>query len=212
MLRRIYLFFKSLLTLLWPAAKAASVEDSAEAPGIEFAQEGAFFDMVGSFIVASASCPAIFNEDNPMNLRADHYIAVEGKVVLGRHLRPLEVFAQVHRGHFTMGKYLETCCCMLANTAYESVKEENDHSPPFEFLRHVRNASSHGNRFSFATHEPARPAVWRTASFDHTAKGAANPLQGKKCFGEVLGNADIIDLLWDIEQWIKTKRASVDAA
>ena len=176
-----------------------------EAPGIEFKQEGPFYDMVASFMVATASCPAIFNRDNPMNLTEDHFIAIEGIVVPGRHIRPMQAFAQVHAGHFTMGKYLETCCSMLANTAYESVKDQNDHSPEFEFFRHVRNAASHRNRFAFTPREPARPASWRSAVFDHTTLGDMNPQQGKKCFGEVLGVIDIVDLLWDIEQKVALK-------
>ena len=89
---------------------------------------------------------------------------------------------------------------MLANTAYESVKDRNDHSPQFEFFRHVRNASSHLNHFNFAPHEPRRPAAWRGFVIDHTLKGTANPLNRQGCFGNILGAGDIFPLLWDIEQ------------
>ncbi len=88
---------------------------------------------------------------------------------------------------------------MLANTAYESVKDHNDQSPEFEFFRHVRNASSHRNFFYFTRNEPARAAAWRGFALDVVAKGDTNPLFGTPCFGPVLGPADLIDLLADIE-------------
>jgi hypothetical protein len=89
---------------------------------------------------------------------------------------------------------------MLANAAYEAVKELNDHSPEFEFLRHLRNAASHGNVISLASIEPRRPAHWRGQGFDHRVKGNSNPLNGKLCFGYLIGPADLLWLLWDIEK------------
>ena len=88
---------------------------------------------------------------------------------------------------------------MLANTAYESVKQYNDGSEIFEFFRHLRNASSHLNVFQFNHKEPANPANWRGAIFDKTLKGENNPLHGKPCFGHFIGVADLLDLLMDIE-------------
>jgi hypothetical protein len=91
---------------------------------------------------------------------------------------------------------------MLANTAYEAVKDRNDRSPEFEFFRHVRNASSHRNQFCFRSDEPSRSAAWRTVAIDHSRQGSDNPLQGAQCFGAYLDVADLLDLLWDIEQRI----------
>lgn len=120
---------------------------------VQFKQGLPFYDMVASFMVALASCPAIFNADNPMGLREDHYTVIEGLLVPGRHFRPLEIFNQVQGQHFTMGQYLTTCCCMVVNSAYEAVKNKNDQSEDFEFFRHIRNAalpwqplSLHGTR------------------------------------------------------------------
>ena len=169
---------------------------------LEFRQGMPFFDMVGSFLIAIAGSPSILNEDNPMKLEEEHYIAIPGIVVAGRHIRPCEVHEQVVKGHISQGRFLKSCCAMLANTAYESVKEKNDHSPEFEFFRHVRHASSHGNRFQFHPKEPARPAEWRGVKIDHLRKGTDNPLHNVECFGNIIGAADIIDLLWDIEKKI----------
>lgn len=89
---------------------------------------------------------------------------------------------------------------MLADAAYEAVKDFDDRSPLFEFSRHVRNAGSHGNRFNFRPKEPTSPAAWRGVKLDHTLKGTANPLYGSPCFGCYLGLVDIFELLWDVEQ------------
>jgi hypothetical protein len=89
---------------------------------------------------------------------------------------------------------------MLANTAYEAVKDLNDKSPEFEFLRHIRNAGSHQNKFNFFPKEPSLPAYWKEAIIDHTKKGKDNPLFGTGCFGTYFGVPDIIDLLKEIEE------------
>jgi len=56
--------------------------------------------------------------------------------------------------------------------------------------------------FTFTKNEPSRPAGWRGFTIDHTLKGEANPLHGKQCVGPVLGPADILELLSDIEKKI----------
>lgn len=87
----------------------------------------------------------------------------------------------------------------MIDTAYESVKEYNDHSPEFEFFRHIRNASSHLNKFFFFETEPRRLAPWRGLEIPLNPKGTQNPLHGKYCFGEMLGMSEAIHLLHDID-------------
>ena len=89
---------------------------------------------------------------------------------------------------------------MLANTTYESVKTRDDKSPEFELFRHIRNASSHQNKFNFFASEPSLPTYWKEATIDHNLKGKKNPLYGTKCFGTFFGVPDIIDLLKEIEE------------
>ena len=169
---------------------------------IEFRQGMPFFDMVGSFLIAIAGSPSIINEDNPMGLEEGQYIVVPGIISAGRHIRPREIHDQVVKGHISQGRFLKSCCAMLANTAYETVKDKNDKSPEFEFLRHIRHASSHGNRFHFYKSEPSHPAEWRGVKIDQILQGSANPLHDVECFGNFIGAADIIDLLSDIEKKI----------
>lgn len=169
---------------------------------IEFREGLPFYDMVSSFMVALAACPAIFNKDNPMNLMEGHYIAVKGILVEGRHFRPYETYQTAQEGKISKEKFLKSCCCMLANTSYESVKDKRDLSPEFEFFRHIRNASSHQNNFHFLAHEPSSPACWRGVIIDHSLKGESNPLHGTECFGTFMEIADLMDLLKDIEKKI----------
>ena len=150
--------------------------------------------------MALAGSPALFNTENPMNVKDDHYIALQGIATEGMHIRPSDVRKQIQNGHISQSKYLATCCAMLANTAYESVKDANDQSPEFEFFRHVRNASSHSNKFIFNNDEPRLAAKWRNLKLDENQKGKANPLHAARCFGQYLGISDILRLLWDIEQ------------
>lgn len=64
-----------------------------------------------------------------------------------------------------------------------------NHSPEFEFFRHIRNAISHGNRFTFSQHEPSRPASFKGKVIDHS-------LQGTECvLFTFIGIGDILDLL-----------------
>ena len=166
---------------------------------IQFDKGKPFYDMVANFMVALSSAPAIFNAGNPMNYQKDQYIAINGVQVEGKHLFPMEVYEQAQAGHTTLPLFLGHSCMMLANLAYESVKHQSDHSPEFEFFRHVRNASSHKNQFTFTAQEPRRPAAWRSAVLEHTRKGSMNPLQDQQCFGPLLGPADVLQLLSDIE-------------
>lgn len=171
---------------------------------MQFDKGKPFFDMVGTFLVSLSTCPAVFDGGNPMKYDKSQYITIGGVQGNGKHLYPLEIYEQAQANHITMPVYLLSCCMMLANTAYESVKEQNDHSLEFEFFRHVRNASSHKNVFTFHPHEPARRAQWRGAIIDHERKGNTNPMHGQPCFGPLLGPADLIDLLAEIEKKIDT--------
>ena len=166
---------------------------------VQFEKGGPFYDMVANFMVAMSAMPAVFNPGNPMNFQKGQYIAINGVHVEGKHLFPIEVYEQAQAGYTTMPFFLGHTCMAVASLAYESVKHLNDHTVEFEFFRHVRNASAHKNQFTFTAEEPRRPAAWRTAVLDHSVKGNANPLQGQRCFGPLLGPADLIQLLADIE-------------
>ncbi|MBS0377225.1 MAG: hypothetical protein JSS29_01965 [Proteobacteria bacterium] len=152
--------------------------------------------------MAIAGLPSIIDPSNPLKWSADDRIMLSGVLTPDREISPFEVHQEAVRGHLAHDSYCTSLCVMLANTAYAVAEEYQDHSPAFEFFRHVRNASSHGNVFNFSSREPCTAAAWRTARIDDAKKGKSNPLYGKGCFGEFLGFVDILELLWDIEQLI----------
>jgi hypothetical protein len=114
-------------------------------------------------------------------------------------MAPHSLRARAERGDINSSDHIVSCCIMLANTAYESVKYFNDGSETFEFFRHIRNASSHLNTFQFIHKEPVKPARWCKAVIEDELKGENNPLYGQRCFGNYLGVSDILRLLIDVE-------------
>lgn len=165
----------------------------------KFTKDGYFYDIVGSFQTAFLGFTA-FRSSNPIGFMPNDVIKMEGNAVSPLLLHPHRLLRQINANHLDQPRHFASLTCMLINTAYESVKEKNDHSPEFEFFRHLRNAASHKNCFNFYPHEPSRPAHWRGFSIDSSLKGQANPLFGKTCFMGYLGGADAVYLLWDIEQ------------
>lgn len=172
---------------------------------LAFDETGPFYPMMTAFIVAISGLPSIFEPSNPMGFTSDQAVFVEGKVHKELNYRLLSVHQMATGGKFSSIGITTSLTQMLVNTAYESVKGQNDNSLEFEFFRHIRNACSHGNRFNFFAHQPGRPAAWRTKTINHTLKGMHNPLHGAACWGNYLASADAILLLWDIEQKLAGK-------
>lgn len=166
---------------------------------ISFKQGLPFYEMVMSFMTSLSTVSFILNNEKLIELKEKDYVSMEGKWVKPRHFYPQDVVTNIKSGKF-MFTYINSCCGMLANTAYEAVKEKNDKSPEFELFRHIRNASSHQNKFNFFPKEPSSPAYWNEAKIDHNKKGKDNPLYGTECFGTYFGVPDIIDLLKEIEE------------
>lgn len=168
----------------------------------EFNKELFFYDLVASFSISLCGCPVIFEEDLNIYHSANQVLSFPGAFAESKHMVPFRLKQQASKGELNKSKHIASCCMMLANTAYESVKDFNDGSEIFEFFRHIRNASSHLNRFQFNHKEPAHPAKWRGAIIDEKQKGENNLLFGQPCFGRFIGVADILELLMDIERKI----------
>ena len=167
-----------------------------------FKKDLPFYEMVSSFMVAVSGSPAVFLPDNPMNFQPNETIELTGVVYPSMSIKPHQIHRNAVDGFISTDSFKYSLCMMLANHAYEAVKDENDSSPEFELFRHIRNASSHNNRFNFIDSEPARPASWRGLRIDNTNKGKNNLLYGQACFGDFMGISDLVLLLWDIEQII----------
>ncbi len=168
----------------------------------EFNKELFFYDLVASFSISLCGCPVIFEKDLNLYHSTSQILSFPGAFADSKHMVPYRLRQQAEKGEINKSKHIASCCMMLANTAYESVKQYNDGSEVFEFFRHIRNASSHLNIFQFNHKEPAHPAKWRGAVIEHQLKGEKNTLFGKPCFGHFIGVADILDLLMDVEKQI----------
>lgn len=99
-----------------------------------------------------------------------------------------------------LGSHLMLSAGSVLVLAHEMCKHKSAHNtgPLWEFLRHCRNAAGHGGKFNFLHGEPRRPANWGAVEI-------VSGLQGSQLFkgadGQgLLGPADPIFLLWDIEQ------------
>ncbi len=169
---------------------------------IVFKQNGFFYDMVNSFVVAIAGLEAIFNKSNTMQYKEKEVHVYEGKIHKELRIEPYSLHRIAIEGKITTPHIVNNLCCMLINTAYESVKEKNDNSEIFEFFFHLRNAASHNNKFFFKKSQPKWPAKWRGEEINSTLKGEKNPFFNRQCFGDFFAIADAILLLWDIEQKI----------
>ena len=108
------------------------------------------------------------------------------------------LFAAQH--NTTLKQITDSLNCLVANIAYERIKNRNINSQIIEVLRHVRNASSHGNRFNFYKNEPCKTVEWRNIKIDEKEKGSRNPLHGTKCFGNLIYTGDLFCLLIEIEK------------
>lgn len=174
-----------------------------------FQSDKPFYPMVTTFFSSIAGLQAFVDPSNPLNIKPNQRLPIQGKVHRQFSISVYELF-QHHRGvHISSSQLTASLCCMLVNTAYESVKEliteKNNGSPTLEFFRHIRNAASHGNKFWFHTDQPKYCAMWRGKSIDYLQKGDANPLQKTVCFFDFVGPADVVLLLWDVEQILNTR-------
>ena len=181
-------------------SKTKSVDSGIEC--IEFRKDLYFFNLVSCFSVSLCGSPVIFDKRIEMFLPPDRSLSFPGRFVPDKLMAPHSLRARADRGDINSSDHIVSCCIMLANTAYESVRHFNDGSETFEFFRHIRNASSHLNTFQFIHKEPVNPARWRNAVIEHHLKGENNPLYGHSCFGLFLGVSDILELLIDVEQII----------
>jgi len=167
---------------------------------IDFKKTSPFYRMVSSFMVAVAGSPAVFREDNPMNFQPGQTIELTGVVYRDRSFEPYQIHRNALDGHISSDDFKYSLCMMLANQAYEALKDRSTKSPDWELFRHIRNASSHDNRFTFKDREPSRPAHWRSLAIDDAKKGKNNPLYGTICFGGFMGINDLLLLLWDVDK------------
>ena len=124
----------------------------------QFDPDGPFYQMVSTF-TASLQGFEVFDVSNPMRYKPNDEIKIEGLIEKEVRYSALKLFENVQQGYVSQKELIAHLCCMLTNTAYESVKDMNDESKIFEFFFHIRNASSHGNKFFFRYNMYIYPAL-----------------------------------------------------
>lgn len=91
---------------------------------------------------------------------------------------------------------------MLVQTAFINIGDELsrngyfDKAPVLEFIRHIRNALGHGNKFHFLGKEPSRAAELR-------GRALSKQLNGQQVFFDFMALGDAFDLLEDAEVHLK---------
>jgi hypothetical protein len=180
--------------------------------GLTFDRDGPFFEYLLTYLCASAGFTPVYDAVGQPTFMAGTlgvFPGFHGNVV---HMDLDEAVRLARNGTTLPQKRAEQLlCCMLVNTAYESLKEADKRklarSPVGQYFRHVRNAASHNNKWHFVAdkrvREPRLPAQWGTFKIDHTKKGKRNPLHGKDCVYGTLHPADLLYLLRDVEDLLK---------
>jgi hypothetical protein len=100
-----------------------------------------------------------------------------------------------HRRNKTFNKaFLRTLFSGLLSYVYDVAKANGlmRQTPEYEFLRHLRNAVSHGNRFTLRKGEPTRPACFGNFRIDRSLNGMENVLFSYVKPGDTM---DLLDLL-----------------
>jgi hypothetical protein len=128
---------------------------------IEFQPYGYFYDMVQSYTIALTGL--LFYHPK-MEAPVNSFVEVQGDNrcvgILSKELGDisisvLEKAAQIKRGDITLSVVINNLTCMLLNTAGEAVKPLLvKNNPSHEFLRHLRNAGSHGGKWTFMGSDP----------------------------------------------------------
>jgi len=169
-------------------------------PTIVFTHDSPFFEMVTSFLAATAGMGHVFKKENPLAPGHDTIAWYRGKVRPDLTIDMGQIHALRLSGDLTADSVVKSLCCMLLCTAYTVADVHNDQSPEFEIFRHLRNAAAHGNYFYFKKDEPRRRAAWGRFVIDDKLKGSFNPLSGVECIGDTISPADVLALLQSIER------------
>jgi hypothetical protein len=165
---------------------------------------GAFYHFVLTYLVASAGLTPVYDANNYPAFMSGVAGVFPGKASVDARADLAECVKLARDGTLPQPQAEISLCCMLANSAYESVEKRHKDrlkgNPVFEFFRHTRNAASHRNAWHFSPREPSARAEWHRIIIDDSRKGNLNPLQNVSCFYGTLQPADLLYLLRDVER------------
>jgi len=167
-------------------------------PAIAFSNDGPFFPMVATFMLATTGLGPLYQADNPLRLSQRDSVSYHG--ILEPQLDvDLEQIREMTE-HLDLGRAVQQLCGMLIISTHAVAADLVRHMstlqalPEMEFFRHVRNACAHGNRFKFVSAEPRRLATWRGLTLTRVTHHNA------VCIGHLINAADLLLLLADIER------------
>ena len=164
---------------------------------------GPFYPYILTHLVASAGLTPVYEATNYPSFMAGVAGVFPGAAI-GARVDLAECVRKVRAGAVPQQQAEISLASMLANATYESItKADRDRlkgSPVFQFLRYVRNAASHSNRWHFFDHEPSARGEWNGFVIDDTLKGARHPLHGTQCIYGTLKPADVLYLVRDVEK------------
>jgi hypothetical protein len=173
---------------------------------LELNPNGRFFNFVLTYLIAAAGLTPVYDEKTYPDFMKNTAGYFPGKIAAGVRTNLSQAIKYVRSGRLPQLTAEELMCCMLANTAYESIDSETESrfrgDPVFEVFYHVRNAASHGNTWHFLPKFPKHRGKWKSLTIDDSVKGSQHPIHGKKCFYGDLQPADLLHLLRDIERLV----------
>jgi hypothetical protein len=157
---------------------------------------GAFYNLVLTYLVASAGLTPVYDTKNYPEFMKGVAGVFPGKETVDARADLAECVKLAREGTIPQRQAEISLCCMLANSAYESISEANKDrlrgNPVFEFLRHTRNAASHGNAWYFSPSQPSAHAEWNKIVIDESQKGDLNSLPSRAYFYGTLQPADLL--------------------
>lgn len=116
----------------------------------------------------------------------------------------------------------DSCCskslvdlCRVFTITFKDLVWENDdfkeklNSDEIQFLRYIRNASAHGNKFYWGKNEKERERTIKNFPITWREKKIEENLEGRSIFFDFLAPGDLFILLSDISVLVKNKLDSI---
>lgn len=175
-------------------------------PNLQFQRSGSFYELVVTFLAATAGLESVFNGTNYPDLFMGRQGTYAGVARAETRIDLQAVVASIRGGAISEEKAEHQLCCMLATSAWAASKLcpgiQLWTDSQVQFFRFVRNAAAHGNKWYFKGDQPKQPAQWRHLVLDRVR-------HGQQCFGVDLLAGDLLLLLMDIEAKLPRRGAVV---
>ncbi|RWX46936.1 hypothetical protein H206_00248 [Candidatus Electrothrix aarhusensis] len=147
-----------------------------------------------NFVMTAISLAFIHNPD--IRHLANQWMDPGSTVKFGsRAIPPEEAKYDVHKMYESFFSdqsnnidYMIIPMMSMLSLIHDAIRDNGfeNHTPEFEFLRHIRNAMSHGNRFTFRNGEPRRTASFEGFTINSSMNGTNNVLHNYIHFGDLL--------------------------